>query len=101
MHFPKSADITVAVDHVTALEEPFVGLRVVEAAHEGPDGRHGGEDSLDHGGAALVRAKRVGVVVLDIFGYRYGWRNDGPCGEGLFGVVKICGGVVDSLELKR
>lgn len=58
----EGADVAVADDDVAALDEVFVGLRVVEAPYDGPDGGDGRGDFLDHGGAALVRGHRVRVV---------------------------------------
>ena len=55
-------DVAVAEDDVAALDEVLVGLRVVEAPHDGPDGGDRGGDLLDHGGAALLRGHHVGVV---------------------------------------
>jgi len=52
----------VAGDHVAALHEVLVPLRIVEAPHHGP---HGGDrrlDRLDHDGAALAWPHRVRVV---------------------------------------
>lgn len=59
---PEGPDVAVSDDHVAALDEVLVRLRVVEAADDGPHGGDGGEDVLAHGGAALVGAHRVGVV---------------------------------------
>lgn len=47
---------------MTALDEVFVRLRVVEASNDGPHGGDRGGDLLDHGGATLVRAHLVCVV---------------------------------------
>ena len=55
-------DIAVAEDDVAALDEVLVGLRVVEAPHDGPHGGDRGGDLLHHGGAALVRGHDMGVV---------------------------------------
>jgi len=66
--FPECADVAVADDDVTALEKVLVSLGVVESADDGPDGGDGGGDGLDHGGAALVGADGVGVVVEDFIG---------------------------------
>lgn len=60
--FTEGADVAVAEDDVAALDEVLVGLRVVEAADDGPDEGDGGGDLLDDGGAALVGGHGVGVV---------------------------------------
>ncbi|KAL1804618.1 hypothetical protein ACET3Z_027686 [Daucus carota] len=60
--FPESPDVAVAEEEVAAAEEVFVRLRVVEAAHDGPDGGERRVDVFDHGGAALVGAQGVCVV---------------------------------------
>ncbi|CAL5388853.1 unnamed protein product [Camellia sinensis] len=75
VHFPESSDPAVAVDDVAALDEVFVGLGVVEAAEDGPDGGDWGGDLLDHSGAALVGSYGVGVEA----GYGV-W--SGGCGGG-------------------
>lgn len=67
MDFPERADVAVSDNDVAALEEALVGLRVVEAADHGPHGVYGGGDGLDHGGAALIWADHVRVVMYDIF----------------------------------
>lgn len=67
MDFPERADVSVSDNDVAALEEVLVGLRVFEAADHGPYGVDGGGDGLDHGGAALIWAGHVRVVVYDIF----------------------------------
>lgn len=50
---------------MTALDEVFVCLWVVEATNDGPNGGDGGGDLLDHGGANLVRAHLVVVIESD------------------------------------
>lgn len=107
--FAEGADVAVADDDVAALEEVLVGLGAVEAADDGPDGGDGGGDGLDDGGAALVGADGVGVVVQDFFGYVIGERDCPCCGMGLLFFVGVdgCGcdghgvGVVNSVEVKR
>ncbi|KAF5453717.1 hypothetical protein F2P56_028600 [Juglans regia] len=64
-----SAHVTVAVDDVAALEEVLVGLRLVESSDQGPDGRDGSVDGLDHSGAALVGPEGVGMVEGHQVGY--------------------------------
>ncbi|CAD5197164.1 unnamed protein product, partial [Musa acuminata subsp. malaccensis] len=59
---PKGADVTVAVDHVAALHEVLVGLRLVEAAHHRPHHGHRRRDVLHQGRAALVGFHRVLVM---------------------------------------
>lgn len=83
--FPEGADVAVATDEVAALHEVFVGLGVVEAAHDGPHGGDGGGDLLRHGGAALVGGHRVGVVSRD----RVRHRREGLHDES---VVAVCDG---------
>lgn len=67
-HSPKRADITVAGDDVAALEEVLVYMRRVESADHRPDGVDWGSDLLNYGRAALVWARRVGVVAGDVVG---------------------------------
>ena len=78
---------------MAALDEVLVGLRVVEAAHDGPDGGHGGGDLLDHGGAALVGAHLVSMV----HGHRVG--DLGGAWQRVAALTLFdCGGIrVDSL----
>ena len=68
-HLAEGADMNAAVtpgascgDHVAALYEVLVGLRVVEAPHHRPHGGDRRVDRLDHEGAALVGPHRVSVV---------------------------------------
>lgn len=106
----ESADVAVSDYDLAALEEVLVGLGVVEAADDGPDGGDGGGDGLGHRGAALVGAHRVGVVVDGVVwdGYRrvdylvicHCWGDGGGSGGGVGGASGGVGGV-DSLELKR
>lgn len=70
--FTESAYVAVAEDDVTAFDEVFVGLGIVEATDDGPDGGYGSGDFLDDGGAALVGRDGVGVVASDGVG-------DGGC----------------------
>ena len=58
----ESADISIANNDVATLDEVLVGLWIVEAADDGPDGGDRGGDLLDDGGAALIGADDVGVV---------------------------------------
>ncbi|GER26649.1 DNA-directed RNA polymerase subunit omega [Striga asiatica] len=58
----KGTHVAVAEDHVAALHEVLVGLRIVEPPEDGPDGGHGGGDPLCDGGAALIGADGVVVV---------------------------------------
>lgn len=97
---PESTNVSVSDNDVAALDEVFVGLRVVEATDEGPDGGDGGRDFLNHGGAALVRANSVGVVAGYMVGDFGGARRPSLVLLGLF----ICGsggggcrGILDSL----
>lgn len=114
MDFPESADVAVADDDMAALEEVFVGLGVIEAADDGPDHGDGGGDGLDDGGAALVGAHGVGVVVVGVV--RDGDRrvNSPYTGLGVFVTIDVAaggsgggggggGGVggVDSVKLQR
>ncbi|KAL2500429.1 hypothetical protein Fot_34277 [Forsythia ovata] len=71
----ESTHVTVSDDDVAALEEMLVGLRVVEAADDGPDGGYWGGDFLNHSGAALVRADRVGVIAGYVVWYLGGARR--------------------------
>jgi len=102
--FPERAHFAVADDDVAALEEVLVGLGIVEAADDRPDGGDGGGDGLDDGGAALVGGHGVGVVAGDGVG---DGERDAPCGLGVFvaaGSSGGCGGAggggVDSVEVK-
>lgn len=72
----EGSDVAVAEDDVAALDEVFVGLGIVEAADDGPDGGDRGGDLLDDGGAALVWGDSVGVVASDGVGDGGGWRKD-------------------------
>lgn len=65
---PQRADVAVSQDDVAALDEVLVGLRVVEAADDWPDGGDGGRDELRGGGAGLVWADGVGVVAGHVVG---------------------------------
>lgn len=69
MHFAEGAHVAVPNDDVAALDEVFIGLRVIKTADDGPYGRDGGGDALDHGGATLVWANGVSVAFND--GLRY------------------------------
>ncbi|KAL8093706.1 hypothetical protein AgCh_035547 [Apium graveolens] len=73
MDFPETTDCPVTVDDMAAFDKVLVNLWVFEVSNNGPDDGYRCGDGLDHGGAALFRAV-IGVG---------------------------CGGVVDSLELKR
>uniref|UniRef100_A0A6N2KPX7 Uncharacterized protein n=1 Tax=Salix viminalis TaxID=40686 RepID=A0A6N2KPX7_SALVM len=64
--------VTVPEDDVAALDEMFIGLRVVEVANDGPHSGDRGSDLLHHSRAALVGAHRVGVVARDGFWDRGG-----------------------------
>ncbi|KAK8517173.1 hypothetical protein V6N13_092459 [Hibiscus sabdariffa] len=66
--FTEAAHVAVADDDVTALEEVFVRLGVIETANHRPDGFHGGVNGLNHGGATLVRTKIVNMVSRDHVG---------------------------------
>lgn len=90
------AHVPVAVDHVAALEEVLVCLRVVKAAHHGPDSGDGRVDGLHHGRAALLGRDRVGVVASHGVGYR-----DDRVGGSLGGFGAVDGGGVGSAELDR
>lgn len=68
-HSPKRADVAVAGDDMAALKEVLVDMRRVESADHRPDGVDWGADILNHGGAALVWARRVGVVEGDNVGW--------------------------------
>lgn len=67
MDFPKSPDVAVAEEEVAASEKVFVSLWVVKASNHGPNGGERGVYLFDHGGATLVRTKRVCVVDCDRF----------------------------------
>lgn len=54
---------------MAALKEVLVDMRRVESADHRPDGVDWGADILNHGGAALVWARRVGVVEGDNVGW--------------------------------
>lgn len=95
----RTDDFSVADDDVAALEEVFIGLRIVEAADYRPYGVDGGGDGADDGGAALVVVGThwVGMVMevvigdADIASRRRHGEVSGECG----GVM-----VVDSVELE-
>ena len=71
MHFTESSDVNaVAVNEVAALQKVLVGLRVIEAADDGPHGGDWGVDGLDHDGAALVGPHHVAVVASRGIWYR-------------------------------
>lgn len=67
-HSPERADVAVAGDYVAALQEVLVDMRRLESADHRPDGVDWGADLLNDGGAALVWARRVGVVAGDVVG---------------------------------
>lgn len=69
VYLPESPHVSIADDHVAALDEVFVGLRVIESPDHRPDGRNGGGDFLDHGGTSLVGPHRIGMV--DGHGFRH------------------------------
>ncbi|GFP96834.1 abscisic acid receptor pyl6, partial [Phtheirospermum japonicum] len=111
-HLPETAHVAVADDDVAAPEEDLVGLRLVEASHDGPHGVHRRSDRLHRRRAALVGRQRVGVVVHDVFRHRdvAGNRADHGRFERLFLVQTgrrrggAAGGVIygaDSMKLKR
>lgn len=83
--FSEGSHVAVATDDVAALHEVFVGLGVVEAAHDGPNGGDGGRDLLSHRGAALVGGHKVGVVSR----HRVRHRREGLLDES---VVAVCNG---------
>lgn len=60
-NFTETAYVAISDDDVTALNEVFVGLWVVEAAEDGPHGGDRSVDLLNDGGAALVRIRSVVV----------------------------------------
>lgn len=66
---PERSDVAIADDHVAALYEVLVGLRVVESPDHRPDGGDRGGDFLDHGGAGLVGPHRMRMV--DGHGFRH------------------------------
>ncbi|GAU29757.1 hypothetical protein TSUD_161620 [Trifolium subterraneum] len=53
-NFTESAYVTVAEDEVAAFDKVFIGLWIVEATDDGPDGGDRSGDFLDYGGATLV-----------------------------------------------
>ncbi|CAD5172561.1 unnamed protein product [Musa acuminata subsp. malaccensis] len=59
---PQRPDVAVAVDHVAALHEVLVGLRLVEAPNHRPHCGNRRRDVLHQGRAALVGPNRVLVV---------------------------------------
>ncbi|CAL9180009.1 unnamed protein product, partial [Musa hybrid cultivar] len=59
---PQRPDVAVAVDHVAALHEVLVGLRLVEAPNHRPHRGNRRRDVLHQGRAALVGPNRVLVV---------------------------------------
>lgn len=63
MDLSEGADVAVPDDEVAALDEVLVGLWVVEAADDGPHQGDRSGDALRDGGAALVRADGVDVVL--------------------------------------
>ena len=50
---------------MAGLDEVLVGLRLVEAADDGPDGVRRRVDALREDGGALARGEGVGVLVDD------------------------------------
>lgn len=103
LDLPESAYVAVPDDDVTALEKVLVGLRVVEAADDGPDGGDGGGDFLNRGGAALVRTDGVSVITGYVVGDFRGARRPSLELLGLFirsGGGGGCSGILDSLEYK-
>ncbi|CAJ2670845.1 unnamed protein product [Trifolium pratense] len=53
-NFTESAYVSVAEDDVATFDKVFVGLWIVEATDDGPDGGDRSGDFLDDGGATLV-----------------------------------------------
>lgn len=66
--FTEAAYVTVTDDDMTAFEEVFISLRVIETANHRPDGFDRGVDGLNHSGATLVRTQGVEVVGGDHVG---------------------------------
>lgn len=63
-NFPGASDLAITA-HGAAPDEAFIGLGVIEAADDGPDGIDGGRDMLGDEGAALIISDVVGVVTPD------------------------------------